>query len=174
MITILTVTPAWFLFSVLFFLAIGILPIGRKKLEGFPYNISMASAYGDVALIAIILLAQEVLKREGGPQWMNSRYQMFAAAMCIFIGIFGHGSVVLGSEQWGETMDTYHNIFIVPLLVYFTLFVSLPVVITKGGVLESAAMFLLGAVWFITFFFDLREGRLQQRKYLEAHPVTQV
>lgn len=174
MIAFLTAVPAWFVFAVFFFLCIGVLPIGRKKFEGFPYNISMASAYGDVALIVIVLIAQEILKREGVPQWMSPKYQVITAIACIAVGVIDHGVAVVTSGSWGEVVDAYHNLFIVPLIVYSVLVIAFPVILSRGSFLESLVAVLPGLIWAKTFIFDWKEGRLQQRKYLKSHQVTQV
>jgi hypothetical protein len=53
----------WKSLTVLYFLSIGILPIGRTILEGFPYIVSLSSQYGDFWLIVAILIGATVIKK---------------------------------------------------------------------------------------------------------------
>lgn len=172
MITLLAVTPIWFIFAVLFFLCIGILPIGRRYFEGFPYNISIASAYGDVALIICVSISATILQRQGAPVWLYN-YEIPAALLSIVIGIID-GVVIAGGPRRNTTMDNYHNFFIVPLLVYLVIFIGIPIIIEHATLLEWLSFCLLIFIWVKLMVYDFFEGRLQQCKYLKSHQVTQV
>src|SRR5258708_24949568 len=58
-----TTYPWWVVFAVLYFLVIGILPIIRRIFEGQTYNNCLSSEYGDVALILVIMIGVDVLRR---------------------------------------------------------------------------------------------------------------
>src|SRR3989344_5673004 len=174
MISFLTSFPEWQIFAILFFLCIGVLPIGRLLIEGRSYNISYASAYGDIALILMALIAKEILYQHPAPEWLSSHlYQRVAFWICVFAGIVSDAVAVKTGRGWGTLMDFYHNIVVVPLLLYM-LATAIPLIFTQGTWSDRGYTFLLAGIWIWTFIADALTGRLQQPEYLETHQITQV
>ncbi len=170
-ITLLTVTPIWLIFAVLFFLCIAIHPLGRKYFEGTAYNISISSEYGDAALIAVVLITAGIIQRQGAPIFLE-HYQLAIVLVSIVIGILDH-TVAAGWPKKPQTkMDTYHNLVVVPLLVYLVLFTGLWVNLANGTALERVATITLGVIYLVTFLIDLKTGRIEQSKYLREHSGT--
>src|SRR3989338_2045380 len=133
MISFLTSFPEWQIFAILFFLCIGVLPIGRLLIEGMSYNISYASAYGDIALILMALIAKEVFSSDLVAGWLSSHsYQEVTFWICACVGIVSCVVAVKTGRGWGTFMDFYHNIIIVPLLLY-TLTTAIPLIFVGGG-----------------------------------------
>src|SRR3989338_1276346 len=121
MISFLTSFPEWQIFAILFFLCIGVLPIGRLLIEGRSYNISYASAYVDIALILTALIAKEILSQHPAAEWLESQsYQRVAFWM-------------LGEDFF----DFYHSIIIVPLLLYM-LATTIPLIFVGGTMVDQA------------------------------------
>lgn len=80
--------PLWFLAPILCFLCIGILHVGREMFEGFAYNISRASQYGDGGLIVCILIGATVVKRGRVPELMNNETFLWTwATLSIIVGV---------------------------------------------------------------------------------------
>ncbi|MBI3305285.1 hypothetical protein HYZ80_03125 [Candidatus Parcubacteria bacterium] len=173
MLNLLAAMPIWLTFAVLFFLCIGILPLGRRYFEGFPYNIALSNAYGDVALIVCVMIGVTVLQREGAPEWLR-RNQLAIGWASVAVGVLD--ATVIASGIWRNTLtDTYHNLVVVSLLVYLVPLTALPVVFVSGAFYERAAFLFFGLVFAATFAYDWRTGRLQQTKWLRGNRrVTQV
>ncbi len=164
--------PMWAIALALCFLIIGILFIIRDWREGLPYNISVASQQGDLALIGIILIGVEILKRQTfSASWMgNFNFQLILLLVSVIFGIVYQWIVVVSSKRWGTAADAFHNLLIAPLLV-FMLGSTVPVILSCGTRLEwNFAIFLL-SVWLATLVFDWVHGRLQQTKWLANHGV---
>lgn len=172
MLTLLTLTPVWLSFSILFFLCIGILPVGRMFFEGMPYNIALSSAYGDVALIACVMIGIGVLQREGVPTWL-SQLQLPISAVSIGAAIFD-AMVIAGGVRRNTVMDNYHNFVVVALLVYLVPFTSLPLVWADGTRAEKYGAVILCLVFALTLVYDIVTGRVHQLEWLRNNSVTQV
>lgn len=173
MLDLLAVMPIWFTFAVVFFLCIGILPLGRRYFEGFPYNIALSSAYGDVALIVCVMIGTTVLQRAGAPEWLH-RYQLAIGVVSVGVGIFD-ATVIAGGFRKNTVIDNYHNVVVVPLLLYLVLFTELPIVFDRGKLAEFSGFLICGGIWVATLVYDWTEGRLQQTKWLqEQGKITQV
>jgi hypothetical protein len=62
-------------------------------------------------------------------------------------------------------MDTYHNLFIVPLLI-FLLATMLPVTFYYGTWFEVSSTVFFGVLWLVLMLFDWRTGRLDQPEWM--------
>lgn len=160
--------PMWLMATMLYFFVIGILFIIRDWREGLPYNISVASQQGDWALIGIILIGVEIVRRQQNllAPWLESwNIQIIWLTVSIIFGIIYQWVVIAKSREWGTVADAFHNLFIAPLLV-FMLGATLPVIFIYGEYYEKVAAIMFGWVWFLTLIFDASQGRLQQAKWL--------
>jgi hypothetical protein len=179
---VLSTVPVWASALVLVFVTIIALLPARELLEGMSYNISMASQVGDLGLIGIILIGQTIL------QSMEAAHsQVLGHALYCFWGfhvlVFGIAAVValmlyqmrnrMGklahamdfSFGYYQTVDKYHDIFIVPLFIYLCLTMS-PFVYYFGNPIEKIAATVCCAIWFVCLAFDALTGRLHQRRWL--------
>ena len=161
---LLTNMPVWAIAMALYFVTKGVLYVIRDVSEGIPYDISYASVPGDMGLIGVVLVASAVLQRERdiAPIW-TSRLTYHALSIAICIGI---GLVLKALALLSYPADVYHNVVIVPLLLYL-LMTSLPVIFAIGRRYERVGCVLLLSLWVGCFVFDLETGRLQQRTWLE-------
>lgn len=161
--------PTWAIALGLEFFCIGILFIMRDWYEKLPYNISVASQQGDHGIIGLVLIGVEVLKRQKHlPDWArNIVFDMPAIAVIILLaGSFYHWLVTHSKLNDSQTIaDTYHNKVIVPLFVIL-IGILAPIIWMYGTGFEQVAAILLVLVWPATMIFDVKQGRLQQTKWL--------
>lgn len=160
--------PTWAIATGLYFICIGILFILRDWYEKLPYNISVASQQGDLALIGYILIGAEVLKRQTQlPNWTTSFiFDLPAVAMSIIIvGMFYHYGIISKQHEKQTVADIYHNIIIVPLLIALIV-LMLPIIWLYGTIFEKTFSTCCLLIWPTTIYFDRKQGRLQQTKWL--------
>jgi hypothetical protein len=69
---LLRVIPWWMTFAFLYVVCVSALLIGRLLFEGHGYNVSLASKYGDIALIAIVATG-----RLDQPKWIIDHHRRF-------------------------------------------------------------------------------------------------
>ncbi len=163
--------PMWAMALILCFFVIGILFIIRDWREGLPYNISVASQQGDLALIGVILIGVAILKREAVcALWMGEiGFQLILFVVSVGFGIIYQWAVVIWDGRWGTAADAYHNLFVAPLLV-FMLGVTVPVILLGTRSEWNFSIFFL-LVWFLTLVYDWFHGRLQQTRWLADHGI---
>lgn len=170
---LLYTTPTWITAMLLYFFCINILFIMRDWFEKMPYNISVASQQGDLALIGYILIGVEILKRQTYfPAWITNETfysPVFSspaiAIIIIATGCVYHFAVISKPDKHQTIADTYHNIVIVPLLAILIILISL-VTGQYGTDFEKAVSICCLLVWLITMHFDAEQDRFQQTKWL--------
>jgi len=163
--------PMWAMALILYFLCIGILFIMRDYFEKLPYNISVASQQGDLALIGCILIGVEIIKKqEALAPWMGEVFQIMLIILSIVVGIAYQSIVFASSKSWGTIADAYHNMVIAPVLV-FSFGITLPAISLYGTLIEKMFVYAFFLIWIITLSFDLKTGRLQQSKWLAKHGI---
>ncbi len=166
--------PQWLILLVLAFLWIGILPLGRNIFEGKPYNISMASAYGDLAIIAGVLISADIANRN--PQAMLRAMDVWEElfwALALLAAGFVWNKFTAGPK--GQTkMDAYHNMFILPGILWLAGLHSVPIIRRFGSQMEQDGAIFCALVWLATFLYDAKTGRLNQTKWLKETAKTGV
>lgn len=163
------VVPIWVTVLFLDFFCIDILYMGREKTEGFPYNISWSSQYGDRALIIGILIGVSILKKIGIAPPFNGYYPIICLIVSMLTGAVLYIIAFNNPKNKPYTaMDQYHNAIIVPILVY-SLLLFVPFIYKFGTTIERAISFSMLFIWFLSFLYDLRDGRLQQRPWIMAN-----
>ncbi|MFA5098899.1 MAG: hypothetical protein WC461_01620 [Candidatus Paceibacterota bacterium] len=163
--------PMWAVAGALYFLVIGILFIIRDWQEGLPYNISVASQQGDLALIVAILIGVEILKRQQSlPEWMGTNFQFILFAVSVSFGLLYQLVVFFLGNKWGTAADAFHNMFIAPLLL-FMLVTTVPVTVLYGVWFEKTCVIFCLLVWLLTLLFDIIDGRLQQPEWHADHGI---
>jgi hypothetical protein len=147
---------------------IAVLPLGRKLFEGVAYNVALSSKWGDLALICCVLIAANILKKQNVEiPWIFRRgFHTTCVTMAPLVGI-GLQVRAAAAHGWrfGELMDGYHNLVIVPVFLYL-LVATLPIVHlygTRAQVLRTFAFLLL---WGSLVCYDFVTGRLEQRSWL--------
>lgn len=166
---VLAVLPIWATALILYMMTIGVIFVLRDRYEGLFYNTSYSAMLGDGALIGVVLMAAEILKRGvvSLPEFPQSVY--FHICFALVGGVLGcfWWLRISHPQQWG---DVYHHLVIVPLVVYLGL-TLLPVIYYNGTRMEVIATICLIALWAGLVVYDLRSGRLDQRKYhnLRSH-----
>lgn len=165
--------PVSTFFAVLAFLVIGILFIIRHWREGLPYNISVASQQGDFVLIWAFASHVEILQRQTVfASWMNDLgFQWYCFLAAVAFGLLYEFVVIL---KWGinnaTLADTYHNLFVAPLLLYGA-FITMPILVEYGTHYELAQTFFSGMIWLLTIISDSNDGRLQQPQWLAKYGI---
>jgi hypothetical protein len=164
--------PFWGTAVLLYFLVINVLFVIRDWREKLPYNISVASQQGDPILMGIIFIGAVIIGRHPDlVPWLNdTNFQKFWVSVSISIGFIDHFIVIKSSKSLGTLADAYHNLFIIPLLVFF-LGATIPVIYLYGTVIEQVFSSIFLLVWVLTFEFDYKHGRLQQTKWFADHGI---
>lgn len=170
--------PDWSLVFVMLFLCYGVLFLFRDFFEGHYYDVSFSSVIGDAGLIAVIMIAADILKKQGAVPagWLGSPiYHWFIALVAVIVGIILLAIVRYQQGWFGEYADRYHNIVIVPTLSYL-LATLLPVTYYQGSRFEKWATSFFLALWFILLYIDWKTddkktNRLDQQAYLKARGV---
>jgi hypothetical protein len=162
---LLSASPLWLTFAVLYFLCIGVLHIGRWVFEGRAYNTSFTSEYGDVALITVVLIGMTVMKNQPmvSGVWGVLDFQVTLAGMCLIAGLASN--YYLNAK---EVMDIYHNMFVLPLLAYLILS-TVPIVFKYGTTRDKKAVVAFIVIWAAFGLYDIATGRLDQRTWLHNH-----
>jgi hypothetical protein len=167
---VLANVPPEITFFALFFFCVGILHLGRWKYENLPYNISMASEIGDVALICAIMVATRILQRSEGV-WASMETWKFLWHSVLGSVSFGLIYGLISINPRGNTkMDTFHNRFIAPLL-FLLLWSSLPVVVRHGTKEDQWAFSAFFCIWLGFLVYDAVTGRLNQPKWMAKRGI---
>ncbi len=163
--SILSVTPIWALFGILFALTFGAIFVGRHIFEGVPYQVSYSAQVGDAALLMAVLIAATILQRGNAviPAWAP-RLSVVIAGIALFIGIVVCVSTL--TSRGGKLMDIYHDVVIAPIVMYFAI-TLLPVIYQNGTALEQGATWFAIAFWMICVIYDVHDDRMNQRRLLE-------
>ena len=105
---ILTVLPIWLTALVLYVVTLGAIFVLRDRFEGLFYNTSYSAMLGDGALMVAVLMAAEILKREGGPPDFGSHgfYHANALLAGILVGFIWW--MVDRPEQWADVYHHFH------------------------------------------------------------------
>jgi hypothetical protein len=154
--------PTWVVFTFLYTILIGaLLPI-RKWKEGLPYNNSFASEYGDIALILVVQIGAEVLKRGSANDCLRTT-ELYYGMFAVCVGILWQ--LVAPSRNLG---DTFHNVVGVPTIIYF-LSITVLHALWPATLTEKVAMITFGVAWLLLVIYDAKSGRLDQQKWLKDH-----
>ncbi|HTE48986.1 MAG TPA: hypothetical protein VK675_03710 [Candidatus Paceibacterota bacterium] len=155
---VLTKLPIWATAILLYIVTIGAIFILRDCCEGLFYNTSYSAMLGDGALMVVVLMAAEILKRRAlTPE--SGWFHIVASALGVILGVVWWALDL--PEQWG---DRYHHLVIAPLLCY--LFITLlPVIYKNGTEAEIIATLALTVVWALLCVYDVKTDRLNQRQY---------
>jgi len=145
-------------------------------LRVFSYNVSHAARYGDVGLILVIVIAVTVLKKiQILPSWLTSdAYNWFCALSCLAIGVIIEVSILKSTGwQFGQVVDVYHNLAIVPLFLYL-LAILLPITYLYGNFQERAFTIFFLLLWLVLVIYDIHADRLDQRTWLTKHGYDNI
>ena len=146
--------------------------VGRDFFEGLAYNVSYSSSIGDVGLLVIVLIGATILKENRAiiPEWLQKEWvHIFLFILCILIGIII--SFLTLKSRSGQEMDIFHDVVIVPIFLYL-LFTLMPLIYKNGTWIEKTATVLLFVLWTSLVVIDNKQGRINQREWLQNHGVT--
>ena len=160
---VLTTWPIWAIALVLYIATMGVIFFLRDRCEGMFYNTSNSAMIGDAALLAIVLMAAEILKQGPELHWILRCWQFHATSFVVG-GVAGF--IFLLKTLPEELADAYHNFVIVGLLVYLGI-TLLPVIFVCGLPAEITATAFLIALWVALVSHDAKTKRLDQRKYFD-------
>ena len=156
------------IFFSLFMLTFGAMFVGRHYFEGVPYQVSYSAHIGDAGLLAVILVAAEILKRTGVPNadWIGNATSVNNTVVFSSLVVLGV-IVALTTKKMrsAEVMDYYHDVVIAPVVAYCAL-TLLPVIFGAGSSSDCEFTFGLIVFWAICVEYDIREDRMNQRRLL--------
>lgn len=139
---------------------------GRFRFEGVYYDVAYSSKFGDFCLILVISWAGHIMRQERFRPRYSMRSWHFHARWII-------GSLLLGQlvrlaiqpKQW---MDVWHASLIVPFFVYF-IRCAVSVYWYCANTAQKIGGLILVLIWFIFVVYDIKTGRMIQRKYIQEH-----
>jgi hypothetical protein len=158
---ILFTWPIWASAFLLYMLTQGVLFVLRDRSEGLYYNTSYSAVLGDGALIVIVLMAAEILKRvsESVVNW-TAMDHISAAIVSVAVGVIW--LCLAQPKYWG---DRYHHLGIASLLCYLGITLLVPVIFRHGTKAEITATICLILIWAVLVVYDAKTKRLDQRNY---------
>ncbi len=171
-IYVLSALPIWATAAIIFAITLTVIFIGREILEGIPYNIAYSAVIGDVGLTIGVLIGATILHREGVhiPQWLQNIF----IHLTILLGSVLFGIIICEStldSRSGQVMDIYHDVIIAPLLLYLAI-TLLPIIFINSTRVEIISTLCFILLWIALVVFDIRYGRINQRRWLQSHGVT--
>ena len=167
---VLAALPIWATVAVLVLLTYVVLYAGREYFEGMPYNVATSAIYGDAGFVICILIAAGILQRRPVEHaWLeSSSFHWGFAHLAVILGLVAQWLVIRQFGGFGQYVDTYHNLFIVPLFVYL-LVTILPVIYLYGTITEKTFPIFALVLWVVLYLYDVATGRLEQRDWLRRH-----
>jgi hypothetical protein len=169
---ILAESPLWATAIILYFSTLGVIHVGRDYFEGMPYQVSYSAAFGDVLLFGAVLISATILKREGVtiPSWFQFEdVHWLILAVCFAIGI--SVSINTSDIRSGQQMDTYHDVIIGPMILYFAI-TLIPIIALNGTRIEIFATIGFVLIWALLVVFDIKYERMDQRVWLKRLGVV--
>lgn len=171
---LLYVLPIWATLAILILIVQLVILVGRHAFEKIPYQVAYSAIVGEgLCFPAMILIIAGILKRGGAyiPLWLNIPQWLEGSTI-------GHGWLVVTclifgvvicwftlDLRWGHVMDIYHDIVVLPLVLYSAV-TLLPVVFYSGTMVEWRAVLGLILLWVASFAFDVKYDRINQRRLL--------
>jgi len=157
---------AWLLAPILYLATDGAIHLLRDKLEGLGYQTSFSAKYGDIGLLACVLLGVAELRRDNVyvPVWLrDTGNQIELLMICIVIGaIVSFTTTGRRHGQWG---DIYHDVVVAPFILLSAILL-LPNLWFNGSWYELAFIAAMVIIWLRLVQHDLKSGRFVQRQYL--------
>jgi hypothetical protein len=163
--------PIWLTALVLYAITDCVIHILRDWREGFGYQVAYSAKIGDTGLVGCVLIAATILKRGDLvlPTWlMSPSIQPLILFACLVLGVVVCVKT-LGSRS-GQAGDIYHDVFIVPLILFFAI-TLLPVIYLGGTTFEQIAAVCLILLWATLVVFDFKACRMNQRAWLKGHGI---
>lgn len=165
----LDASNCWVLGIVLYFFAVPFIWLGRKIIEGKGYNVSYASNWGALSLIAMIGMGVTLLQHKPViiPNMFGDTMGQVALLATLVLGmaLLTLIDYMINTKQ---LMDIYHNLVVVPVLGTLVLLLGQVIWLNGSGaqIIIAAACILAWAMFLIV---DIIDGRLNQREYLATH-----
>jgi hypothetical protein len=165
--------PALLLFAILEWAFVGVLWPMRGKLEGWEYNNSRASEWGDRGFALAIAIGTTVLRETHAIPPIIMQKVAFWGGAAIAVGIIWQVVVVRKYKRFGTITDFYHNIIVVPLII-FLLVTTVPITFMFGSIFWKVITAAMGPLWLGLLLFDRQDGRLQQVEFVLEHSLDQL
>ena len=162
-------TPIWLTAFVLWVFTDGAIHLLRDKLEGLAYQTAFSAKFGDAGLIGAILIGATILQRDGVyiPMWLQSGWlQVGILVACFSLGVLI--SLWTKGMRSGQVGDVYHDVVIVPIILFFAITVG-PVVWYNARWYELLFVAVAVVVWVTLAYFDVKYERVNQRQWLVRH-----
>lgn len=164
---VLETLPIWVTFVIIVVVVQLMILIGRHALEGIPYQIAYSAIIGEgLCFTVMVFIAVGILQRGGIhiPLWLQGgKMHGVVAFISVCFGVFICWTTL--EDRWGHLMDIYHDIVVVPFILYSAT-TLLPVVYYSGTRIEWWAVVVFILLWLASFAFDVKYDRLNQRRCL--------
>ena len=165
---VLSGLPVWASSLILYGVTMGVIYVVRDIFEGLPYQVAYSAQFGDAMLVGAVLVAATILQRgEALPWWVSCGYfHVISAVISVCFG-FAWWSIDRPTH-WG---DTYHHLFVAPLILYLAI-TLLPLIVINGTRVEKLCVLCFALLWAALVVFDVTHERMNQRQWLQSHGVT--
>jgi hypothetical protein len=161
--------PIWLIAIVAWLATDGVIHFMRDRLEGLAYQTAWSAKFGDAGLLTAILIAATILQRGSAyvPLWLGIGWlQVAILAVCVALGFIvwrtTHG------VRSAQAADAYHDLVIGPAILFFAV-TLLPVIWFNAQTYEAIAVIVAIAIWAALICVDVKEGRMNQRRWLVNH-----
>ena len=154
-----------YVYALIYVFFYSLLLIGRWHYEGRAYDIAYSSKFGCLSLAIFVIIGAGIIQQENfhPANWIESRafhlITIFVSIVVAFIFIF--------ITRPKEKMDRWFALVDLPLLFYFVITV-IPIY-WYGNVTQKIVGFLLLLLWLIWVIIDIKNDRLDQRKWLRKN-----
>ncbi len=163
---VLVTLPIWATAFLLYVVTLGAIFFLRDHFEGLFYNTSYSAMLGDGALLVVVLMGAEIIKRAESISNVYGGW-FHLGALLIAIGFGFSWWVMDRPQQWG---DVYHHLVIAPIFAYFAV-ILLPLILGRGTKLEVGGTFCLVLLWAVLVVYDAKTKRLAQRQYMTERGI---
>jgi hypothetical protein len=166
---VLASVPIWLIAIVAWLATDGVIHFMRDKLEGLAYQTSWSAKFGDAGLLTAILIAATILQRGNAymPLWLHIGWlQVAILAVCVVLGFIVWRTT--HDVRSAHAADAYHDLVIGPVILFLAI-TLLPVIWFNAQGYEALAVIIAIAVWAILGYIDVKEGRMNQRRWLVNH-----
>jgi hypothetical protein len=164
---VLSVLPVWASALIFYGVTMGVIYVTRDIFEGLPYQVAYSAQFGDTALAGAVLIAATILQRGHSlPVWLSNGYfHLLAAVIGVSVGI-----AWWSLDRPSHWADSYHHLFIAPLIVYLAI-TLVPVVLLNGTKVEKYFVVCFAVLWATLVVYDIKHDRTNQRQWLQDRGI---
>jgi hypothetical protein len=164
---VLETLPIWATLAITIVVVQLMILVGRHALEGIPYQVAYSALVGEGLCFTVMIVIEAGILQRGEvyvPLWFQSgTVHIWLVANCLVFGVVVCWLTL--RSRWGHMMDIYHDVVVIPLILYSAI-TLLPVVFYSGTRVEQWTVVVFILLWLVSFAFDVKYDRLNQRRLL--------